>query len=56
MIFRVGRGEGVFRLQLWKTIVKFEINAFEFVAMQGFFWDVILKKFCHIWNQHPLIC
>ena len=22
-------------------------------ASFGYFWDGILKKYCHIWNQHP---
>ena len=25
-------------------------------ALIGYFWIGILKKYCHIWNQHPWIC
>ena len=22
----------------------------------GYFWDKLLKNYCHIWNQHPQVC
>ena len=33
---------------IWVFLIK---NAF-FLC----FWAIILKKYCHIWNQHPQIC
>ena len=26
------------------------------IALFGYFWDKIIKSYCHIWNQHPQIC
>ena len=26
------------------------------IALFGYSWAVILKIYCHIWNQHPLSC
>ena len=25
-------------------------------ALFGYFWDKIIKSYCHIWNQYPQIC
>ena len=25
-------------------------------ALFGYFWDITLKNYCHIWNHHPQVC
>ena len=45
---------GILNWNLKKSVVKTKKNKFESkIALFGCFWIVILKIFCHIWNQHP---
>ena len=62
---------GISKLELEKTFVIFEISTLEFVKMHkflrnkkllrpqkalfGYFWVVIVEKYCHIWNQQTRV-
>ena len=56
----------IFGLEFEKNIFIFEISVlvqiqkiFKFEtknALFGCFWSIILKRYCHIWNQHHWIC